>query len=93
MTFELQHSDIPQAKLLDEEVTTTQWPMPPAKPWAPKSSIEQMCEEAQDRLRNVIEKSAEAHWWQHCRQFAIPHQTLHWRRTMAEFVASFVSEQ
>lgn len=34
-TFELQPSDQPQPKLLDEECATTEWPMPPVKVWAP----------------------------------------------------------
>lgn len=33
--YTLQHSNIPQPKLLDEEIATTNWPMPPAKPWSP----------------------------------------------------------
>lgn len=33
--YELQPSDIPQPKLLDEEISTTNWPMPPAKAWEP----------------------------------------------------------
>lgn len=33
--YTLQHTDIPQPKLLDEEITTTNWPMPPVKAWEP----------------------------------------------------------
>lgn len=33
--FDLQHTDIPQPKEVDEELATRDWPLPPAKPWAP----------------------------------------------------------
>lgn len=33
--FDLQHTDIPQPTLVDEELATRDWPMPPVKPWAP----------------------------------------------------------
>lgn len=33
--FELQHSTIPQPTLLDEEIATHDWPLPPVKVWAP----------------------------------------------------------
>ena len=36
MTFELQHSDIPQPKLLDQDPVTEKWPLPPVKRWEPK---------------------------------------------------------
>ncbi|WP_439606850.1 hypothetical protein [Hydrogenophaga sp.] len=34
--FDLQHTDIPQPKEVDEELATRDWPMPPVKAWAPK---------------------------------------------------------
>lgn len=34
-TFTLQHADIPQCKLLNEDPVTTNWPMPPVKAWQP----------------------------------------------------------
>lgn len=34
-TFTLQPPDVPQPTLLDEEITTHAWPLPPVKPWAP----------------------------------------------------------
>ncbi len=33
--FTLQPPEVPQPKLLDEEITTHAWPLPPAKPWCP----------------------------------------------------------
>lgn len=33
--FNLQHSDIPQPKLLDIDPVTTDWPMPAVKAWMP----------------------------------------------------------
>lgn len=53
MTFQLQSP----AKVWDEEITTDKWPLPPAKPWAPKSSIEQMCEEALGRLATKLDEA------------------------------------
>jgi len=55
MTFQLQ----PPAQIWDEEITTDKWPLPPAKPWEPKSSIEQMCEDARARLACHIEDHVE----------------------------------
>lgn len=34
-TFELQHSDEPQPKLLDGECATRDWPMPAPRPFNP----------------------------------------------------------
>ncbi len=62
MTFQLQHP----TKVWDEEITTDKWPLPPAKPWEPKSSIEQMCEEARERLAKALEFDVAEH--------------LHWMR-------------
>lgn len=33
--FDLQPSDVPQPKEVDEELATRDWPMPPARAWAP----------------------------------------------------------
>lgn len=33
--FDLQHADVPQPKEVDEELATRDWPLPPAKAWAP----------------------------------------------------------
>ncbi len=33
--FTLQHSDIVQPKLLDDDCPTRDWPMPPVKPYTP----------------------------------------------------------
>lgn len=57
MTFQLQHP----SKVWDEEITTDKWPLPPAKPWAPKSSIEQMCEAAMLEVAAWVELYAEWH--------------------------------
>ena len=36
MTYELQHSEIPQPKLLDiDPVSAAPWPLPPVKRWEP----------------------------------------------------------
>lgn len=53
MTFQLQ----PPAQIWDEEITTDKWPLPPAKPWEPKSSIEQMCEAARERLSVQLDEA------------------------------------
>ncbi|WP_439587509.1 hypothetical protein [Hydrogenophaga sp.] len=34
--YDLQHTDIPQPKDVDDEVITRDWPMPNMTPWAPK---------------------------------------------------------
>ena len=57
MTFELQHP----VPLLDEEITTSTWPLPTIKPWAPKSSIEQMCEEALEYLAWMLDMEVMRH--------------------------------
>lgn len=45
-TFALQPTEVPQPKLLDEEITTHDWPMPPKgdKPPAPASLFWQIVE-------------------------------------------------
>lgn len=34
--FDLQPSNVPQPKEVDEELATRDWPMPPARAWAPQ---------------------------------------------------------
>lgn len=70
MTFQLQ----PPAKVWDEEITTDKWPLPPAKPWETKSSIEQMCEEASMRLAIALDEACHAAWMRHCQAFGIQHR-------------------
>lgn len=40
--FDLQPSDVPQPKEVDEELATRDWPMPAAKPWAPEPRKESL---------------------------------------------------
>lgn len=63
MTFELQHSDIPQRKLLDADPVTTDWPMPPVKRWEPRSGfdLDAMCEDARAALSAKLIEQAERH--------------------------------
>jgi hypothetical protein len=34
--YRLDHSDVPQPTLLDEEIATDSWPLPAPNPWTPK---------------------------------------------------------
>jgi hypothetical protein len=33
--YKLDHSDVPQPKLLDEEIAASEWPLPEPRKWAP----------------------------------------------------------
>jgi hypothetical protein len=50
-TFALQHSDIPQARLVDEDPVTENWPLPPAKAWQPRGPS--LWEKARQFFREV----------------------------------------
>lgn len=49
--FDLQPSDIPQPKEVDEELATRDWPMPPARAWAPVPRQESLLERIAEVFR------------------------------------------
>lgn len=64
MTFELQHSDISQPKLIDRDpVNDDPWPLPPVKRWEPCSAfdLDAMCEKALENVRVGVHIHSMAH--------------------------------
>lgn len=49
--FDLQHTDIPQPKEVDEELATRDWPLPPVKVWNPAPRQETLLERIAEVFR------------------------------------------